>query len=97
MRMRGATGILMAIVAVAAAGTAAAAPTRMQRQLSSLAMWEAERDFDAMRTELGLSGSAPLVGLEEPVANTKAAKKARQLDERRALRRSAINKSTMRP
>jgi hypothetical protein len=50
-----------------------------------------------MRTELGLSGSAPLVGLEEPVANTKAAKKARQLDERRALRRSAINKSTMRP
>ena len=54
---------VMAVLAFSLA--AASAAPASEAVDASEAYLEAQRDFDAVRSELGLSGSAPLVGLEK--------------------------------
>jgi hypothetical protein len=64
------------LAAVAAAVLAPSAPARAdaREELLAYVMHDAERDFDAVREDAALSGSAPLVGLK---AEKKAAKKGK--------------------
>ncbi len=101
MTKRG-TMALMAMVTVMAAGSAVPSPAlEGQAPLPALTMWQAERDFDAVRAELGLSGSAPLVGLEPQravaVASAAPVQKTKPTARRAAARRSPINRSTILP
>lgn len=55
-----------AVTALAVASPAASARAQSVEPTLATAFDRAERDFDAVREELALGGSAPLVGLETP-------------------------------
>jgi hypothetical protein len=67
------------LVAVAAGTLAPTAPARAEARDESLTyvMLDAQRDFDAVRKEAALSGSAPLVGMKAEKQPAKKGKAAR--------------------
>lgn len=67
------TAVLAFIVLAAVSGAAATEPFD-----ASVAYLEAERDFASVRSELGLSGSAPLAGMEASAAERAWERRARR-------------------
>jgi hypothetical protein len=65
---------VMGFISLAAVSSAAAT----EPFDASVAYLEAERDFESVRAELGLSGSAPLAGLEPSAAERAWERRARR-------------------